>query len=95
MNHSQIQEQIQQQKPSQEPCAWCLTNAGRTHANRKCCQLRRLAMAPRHAQAEFAKSLTDGERAALRPRLAAEIKRLRALREAANAAPAASAGPPA
>ena len=75
-------------------CEWCATHAGRTHANRKCCQLRRLAMSPRHVRVEFAKTLTDAEQADLRPRLSAEIKRLRDVRLAAKAAPAASAGPP-
>lgn len=60
-------------------CIWCKTNAGRTHGDRPCCQLRALAQAPRHVQAEYAKGLTQEQREALRPRLAAEIKRLKAL----------------
>lgn len=75
-------------------CEWCAINSGRTHANRKCCQLRRLASSPRHVRVEFAQTLTDTEQADLRPRLSAEIKRLRDLRLIAKAAPAASAGPP-
>ena len=75
-------------------CEWCATDACRTHANRKCCQLRRLANSPRHVRVEYAKTLTDSEQADLRPRLSAEIKRLRDVRLATNAAPAASAGPP-
>ncbi|MGK5049508.1 hypothetical protein ACQ4WP_26970 [Janthinobacterium sp. GB4P2] len=63
-------------------CEWCATNAGRTHADRKCCQLRRLAMSPRHAQAAHAESLTKEERDELRPRLKAEIARLKELRMA-------------
>lgn len=61
-------------------CSWCATNAGRTHASRPCCKLRRLAQAPRHAQAAYGAALTEQERAALRPQLAAEMKRLKELR---------------
>jgi hypothetical protein len=78
----QIQEQ--QQKPDQpktDPpiCPDCETNSGRTNANRSCCKLRRLALAPRHQQAAFAAGLTEVERNELRPRLVAEIKRLKGL----------------
>jgi hypothetical protein len=74
----------QVQKPDQpktDPpkCPDCKTNSGRTNANRTCCKLRRLATAPRHQQAEFAKDLTEVERNELRPRLVAEIKRLKGL----------------
>lgn len=63
-------------------CEWCTTNAGRTHADRPCCQLRDLAMSPRHAQAAFAEGLTEEGRDELRPRLKAEIARLKELRMA-------------
>jgi len=62
------------------PCDWCLTNSGRTHATRPCCVLRRLAQAPRHAQAEHAQTLTVAERDALRPLLKAEIQRLKEMK---------------
>jgi hypothetical protein len=42
-----------------------------------CCKLRMLAHAPRHAQAEHGKSLTQAERDELRPKLIAEIQRLK------------------
>lgn len=63
-----------------EICTWCETNAVRTHATRPCCKLRRLAQAPRHAQAAYAKGLTEEERNELRPQLLAEMKRLKGLR---------------
>jgi hypothetical protein len=62
-------------------CAWCETNSGRTHASRKCCELRRLATAPRHFLIEYAKTLTETEKPALRADIAEEKKRLRELDE--------------
>lgn len=64
-----------------ELCDWCLTNSGRTNATRPCCFLRSLAQAPRHARAAHGASLSEEEKMALRPRLAAEIERLRGLRK--------------
>lgn len=63
-----------------EICTWCKTNAGRTNAHRPCCQLRALAQAPRHVQAEHAQGLTQEQRDELRPLLAAEKKRLKSLK---------------
>lgn len=62
-------------------CDWCLTNSGRTNASRPCCRLRALALAPRHVQAAHGAALSEEDRAALRPVLAAEMKRLQALRK--------------
>lgn len=61
-------------------CEWCAINAGRTHATRPCCVLRRLAQAPRQAQIDHAAALTPAARDELRPRLKAEIKRLKELK---------------
>lgn len=61
-------------------CEWCETNSGRTHASRKCCELRRLALAPRHFLIEYAKALTEEEKTSLRADIAEEKKRLRGLR---------------
>ena len=60
-------------------CEWCEVNAGRTHATRECCLLRRLAIAPRHVQAAHAATLSTKEKNAMRPLLVAEIKRLKGL----------------
>ncbi len=62
-------------------CDWCATNAGRTHATRPCCVLRRLAQAPRQAQIDYAAGLTEAGRNELRPMLAAEKLRLKELRK--------------
>jgi len=62
-------------------CDWCAVDSGRTHGQRKCCILRRLASAPRHLQAQYASTLTADERDELRPRLLAEMQRLKALGE--------------
>lgn len=67
-----------------EICPWCEVNAGRTHGERRCCQLRELALAPKHVKAEYAKGLSEPERAALRLRLQAEMNRLRVLQNAAT-----------
>ena len=61
-------------------CDWCQTNSGRIKKGRHCCDLRELANAPREAQAAYAKGLTDDQRNELRPRLVAEIARLKQLR---------------
>lgn len=61
-------------------CEWCAVNAGRTHATRECCRLRRIAQAPRKQQELMAARMTEDERRELRPRIKAEIERLRALR---------------
>ncbi len=80
---NQVQEQAtataEANVKSIDPCHWCQTNAGRTQAARKCCQLRALALSPRHAQAEYAKGLSMDEKNALRPVLTAEIERLKGL----------------
>lgn len=68
-----------------EICMWCKTNAGRTNATRPCCQLRALAQAPRHLQAEYAKGLTQEQRDELRPRLTAEKKRLTRIKTTSRA----------
>lgn len=60
-------------------CILCATNSART-SPMPCCALRQLAMSPRHQQAAYAKGLTQDERDALRPRLAAEILRLKELK---------------
>ncbi len=60
-------------------CDWCAANSGRVHAVRPCCQLRELALAPRHIQAAHGKTLTKAERDELRPRLLAEKERLKQL----------------
>ena len=62
-------------------CDWCVINAGRTHANRPCCKVRMLAQAPTHTLKAYAETLTQDERDALRPKLAAEKKRLRELKK--------------
>lgn len=67
-----------------ELCDWCETNSGRTHATQPCCILRRLALAPRHVQAAHGAALSEEDRAALRPRLLAEMKRLNSLRTGAQ-----------
>jgi hypothetical protein len=77
----QVQEQEQSKGQVNGLCDWCATNAGRTKKGRPCCELRQLAQSPRHAQAEYAATLTTSDRDALRPVLAAEIKRLRELRK--------------
>jgi len=69
-----------QQESMVTRCEWCETNSGRTHANRECCQLRRLATAPRHFLIEYAKTLTEEEKTILRADIAEEKKRLRGLR---------------
>ena len=61
-------------------CAWCLTNAGRTHANRECCRIRMIAQAPRHVQQEIAKGMTMEERNNMRPMILVEVERLRSLK---------------
>lgn len=61
-------------------CAWCEVNAGKTHATRPCCLLRRLALAPRHVVAAYAAGLTEDERDALRPRIIEEKKRLKGIK---------------
>lgn len=68
-----------------ELCMWCKTNAGRTSANRPCCQLRALAQAPRHLQAAYAQGLTQEQRDELRPRLTAEKKRLTRIKTTSRA----------
>ena len=60
-------------------CDWCAVNAGRTHAARPCCQIRRIAQAPYHQQEIIAARMTEDERRELRPRIKAEIERLRQL----------------
>lgn len=62
-------------------CDWCAINAGRTHATRPCCVLRRLAQAPRQAQIDYAATLTQAARDELRPKLADEKLRLKQLRK--------------
>jgi hypothetical protein len=57
-------------------CLLCATNSART-SPLPCCQL---AQSPRHVQAEHGKSLTQDERDALRPRLTAEIVKLRGIK---------------
>ena len=61
-------------------CDWCLSDSGRTKKGRACCELRMLANAPRAVQAAHGKTLTEAERDELRPRLQAEIERLKTLR---------------
>ncbi len=61
-------------------CEWCETNSGRTHATRKCCELRRLSQAPRHFLIEYAKTLSEDEKNSLRADIAEERNRLRRLR---------------
>lgn len=65
-------------------CPWCDVNAGRTHGERRCCQLRELALAPKHVKAEYARGLSEPERAALRLRLQDEMNRLKALQNVAT-----------
>lgn len=64
-----------------EICEWCETNSGRTHASRKCCELRRLATAPRHFLIEYAKTLSEEKKTALRADIAEEKKRLKEIRK--------------
>lgn len=66
--------------PTADLCDLCATNSGRTNANRACCRLRELAQSPRHQQAAYARQLTWEQREELRPRLAAEIARLKKLK---------------
>jgi len=63
-----------------EICDWCKTNAGRTHATRKCCVLRRLAQAPSHILKGYAETLSEDEKTALRADILEERKRLRRLK---------------
>lgn len=58
-------------------CTWCLTNAGRTHAKRDCCQLRALAQMPSDRLAQHVAKWDEAAKDELRPRLIAEKKRLR------------------
>ncbi len=60
-------------------CAWCLTNAGRTHAQRDCCRMRALAQMPANRLQQYVAKWTDAEKEELRPQLIAEKKRLREL----------------
>lgn len=62
-----------------DKCEWCQVNSGRTHANRECCELRRLSLAPRHFLIEYAKTLTEDEKTSLRADIAEEKKRLRGM----------------
>ncbi len=62
-------------------CEWCETNSGRTHATRKCCKLRRLSLAPHHFLIEYAKTLSEDEKTALRADLIEEKKRLKEIRK--------------
>lgn len=64
-----------------DKCEWCKVNSGRTHANRECCQLRRLAQAPRGYILEYVKTLTEEEKTALRADLIEEKKRLKEIRK--------------
>ena len=61
-------------------CEWCLKNAGRTHATRECCVLRRLAQAPSHILKGYAETLSDSEKESLRGAIVDERKRLRRLK---------------
>lgn len=63
-------------------CALCLTNAGRTHAERECCRIRRIAQAPRHQQQRIAEGMTMEERNEIRPKIVAEVERLKKMRGA-------------
>ena len=69
-----------QQGSMDTKCEWCLVNSGLTHATRKCCELRRLATAPRHFLIEYAKTLSEEDKTSLRADIAEEKKRLRGLR---------------
>lgn len=64
-----------------DKCSWCQVNSGRTHANRECCKLRRLAQAPRHLILEYVKTLSEDEKAALRADLIEEKKRLKEIKK--------------
>lgn len=61
-------------------CEWCKTNSGRTNANRECCEIRRLAQAPRHVLAEYAKTLSEDEKSVLRLKIKSERERIKALK---------------
>ena len=63
-----------------DKCEWCLINSGRTHASRECCKLRRLAQAPRHVLLDYAKTLSEDEKIALRTAITDERVRLRGLK---------------
>ncbi len=56
---------------------FCLTNSGRTHANRKCCELRMLAQAPRHILVEYGKKLSKEDADELRQAIINERTRLK------------------
>jgi len=64
-----------------DKCELCQVNSGRTHATRECCQLRRLAQAPRHLILEYVKTLSEDEKTALRADLIEEKKRLKEIRK--------------
>ena len=66
---------------TEDKCGWCQVNSGRTHANRECCKLRRLAQAPRGYILEYVKTLTEAEKTALRADLIEEKKRLKESRK--------------
>lgn len=63
-----------------ELCLWCKVNSGRVKKGRPCCDLRSLANAPKKAQAAYAEGLTDEQRNDLRPRLIAEMARIKQIR---------------
>lgn len=64
-----------------DKCSWCQLNSGRTHANRECCKLRRLAQAPRGYILEYVKTLPEAEKTALRADLIEEKKRLKEIKK--------------
>ena len=62
-------------------CEHCKTNSGRTNANLECCQIRYLAQMPNGRLLQAVEHLNRMEKAALRPKLEAERKRLKTLRK--------------
>jgi len=64
-----------------EKCLFCLENSGRTHANRECCQLRRLAQMPKAMLVAYVKGMTEEAKTKLREDLKAEKLRLKEIRK--------------
>ena len=66
-------------------CDLCETNAGRTDAHSRCCQIRMLAQAPAHLRKATYLSTKPHLVSALKLEVAAEYKRLQALKTAKSA----------
>lgn len=66
---------------SKNQCEWCQVNSGRTHANRECCKLRRLAQMPKAMLVEYVKGMTEEAKTKLREDLKTEKLRLKEIRK--------------